>query len=89
MTYAISRYVDEVNRLYGVMNIRLKDRDFIAGKYSIADMALVGWVNGWPRQGQNIDEFPNLKALARTREGAPGGAERAWRSASSCGKAST
>lgn len=62
LTYAISRYVDEVNRLYGVMNIRLKDRDFIAGKYSIADMALVGWVNGWPRQGQNIDEFANLKA---------------------------
>ena len=75
LTYAISRYVDEVNRLYGVMNIRLKDRDFIAGKYSIADMALVGWVNGWPRQGQNIDEFPNLKAWLETREGAPGGAE--------------
>ena len=39
LTYAINRYVDEVNRLYGVMNIRLKDREFIAGKYSIADMA--------------------------------------------------
>jgi GST-like protein len=66
LTYAINRYVNEVNRLYGVMNLRLKDRDYIAGKYSIADMALVGWVNGWERQGQNIDEFPNLKAwLAR------------------------
>src|SRR5581483_4726764 len=62
LTYAIDRYVNEVNRLYGVMNHRLRDRDFIAGKYSIADMALVGWVNGWKRQGQNIDEFPNLKA---------------------------
>ena len=61
LTYAIDRYVNEVNRLYGVMNHRLRDRDFIAGKYSIADMALVGWVNGWKRQGQNIDEFPNLK----------------------------
>ena len=62
LTYAIDRYVNEVNRLYGVMNHRLRDRDFIAGKYSIADMALVGWVNGWKRQGQDIDEFPNLKA---------------------------
>src|ERR1700690_2826681 len=47
LTYAIKRYVDEVNRLYGVMNLRLKDREFIAGKYSIADMAIVGWANGW------------------------------------------
>ena len=62
LTYAINRYINEVNRLYGVMNLRLKDRDFIADKYSIADMALVGWVNGWPRQGQNIEDFPNLKA---------------------------
>ena len=61
LTYAINRYVDEVNRLYGVMNLRLKDRPFIAGKYSIADMALVGWVNGWERQGQDINEFPNIK----------------------------
>ena len=62
VTYAINRFVNEVNRLYGVMNIRLKDRDFIAGKYSIADMALIGWVNGWERQGQDIEEFPHLKA---------------------------
>ena len=61
LTYAINRYINEVNRLYGVMNIRLQDRPFIAGKYSIADMALVGWVNGWERQGQDINEFPNLK----------------------------
>ena len=40
LTYAINRYVNEVNRLYGVMNMRLKDREFLAGKYSIADMAL-------------------------------------------------
>jgi len=62
LTYAINRYVNEVNRLYGVMNKRLADRDFIAGKYSIADMACVGWVNGWERQGQDINEFPHLKA---------------------------
>ena len=45
MTYAIDRYVNEVNRLYGVMNKRLEDREFLAGKYSIADMACVGWAN--------------------------------------------
>ncbi|MGE0565754.1 MAG: glutathione binding-like protein [Pseudolabrys sp.] len=61
LSYAIKRYDDEVNRLYGVMNKRLADRDFLAGKYSIADMACVGWVNIWKRQGQNIEDFPNLK----------------------------
>src|SRR5262245_42305925 len=71
LTYAINRYINEVNRLYGVMNIRLKDRPFIAGKYSIADMALVGWVNGWERQGQNINEFPNLKRWLETVKARP------------------
>ena len=71
LTYAINRYVNEVNRLYGVMNIRLNDRPFIAGKYSIADMALVGWVNGWERQGQDIDEFPNLKRWLETMKARP------------------
>jgi len=54
-----------------VMNLRLKDRAFIAGKYSIADMACVGWVNGWPRQGQDIDEFPNLKRWLETVKARP------------------
>lgn len=71
LTYAIKRYVDEVNRLYGVMNLRLQDREFIAGKYSIADMACVGWVNGWSRQGQNIEEFPNLKRWLATMKARP------------------
>ncbi len=61
LPYAIKRYEDEVHRLYGVMNTRLADRDFLAGKYSIADMACVGWVNLWQRQGIDLDEFPNLK----------------------------
>jgi GST-like protein len=61
LPYAIARYVDEVNRLYGVMNTRLKDREYLAGRYSIADMACVGWVNGWERQGQDINQFPHLK----------------------------
>ena len=61
LPYAIKRYEDEVNRLYGVMNKQLAGSEFLAGKYSIADMACVGWANLWERQGQNIDEFPNLK----------------------------
>ena len=61
LPYAIKRYEDEVNRLYGVMNQQLAENEFLAGKYSIADMACVGWVNLWQRQGQDIEEFPNLK----------------------------
>jgi GST-like protein len=61
LQYAIDRYTNEVNRLYGVMNIRLKDRPFIAGRYSIADMACVGWASRWERQGQDINEFPHFK----------------------------
>jgi len=61
LPYAIKRYEDEVNRLYGVMNRQLAGNEFLAGKYSIADMASVGWVNLWQRQGQDIAEFPNLK----------------------------
>ncbi|HMI95345.1 MAG TPA: glutathione S-transferase N-terminal domain-containing protein [Micropepsaceae bacterium] len=60
--YAIGRYTDEVNRLYGVMNKRLATRDYLAGNYSIADMASWGWSRNWKRQGQNIDDFPHFKA---------------------------
>jgi len=69
--YAIARYVDEVNRLYGVMNKRLADRKFLAGKYSIADMACVGWVNGWEKQGQHMDDFPHLKRWLETMKARP------------------
>jgi GST-like protein len=71
LTYAIARYADEVNRLYGVMNIRLKDREFLAGKYSIADMACVGWTNLWERQGQDIEQFPHLKRWLETVKARP------------------
>jgi len=60
--YAIERYTNEVNRLYGVLDKRLAGRDFIAGEYSIADMACIGWAKLWERQGQDIEDFPNLKA---------------------------
>jgi GST-like protein len=59
--YAIDRYTNETNRLYGVLNKRLADRDYVAGEYSIADMAIVGWAKMWERQGQNIEEFPHVK----------------------------
>ncbi len=59
--YAIDRYTNECNRLYGVMNRRLADRPFLAGAYSIADMACVGWASRYQRQGQDMAEFPHLK----------------------------
>ena len=66
LPYAIDRYEREVNRLYGVMDKRFHGRDFLAGEYSIADMACYPWVVPHERQGQRIDEFPRLKAwLAR------------------------
>lgn len=64
--YAIDRYTNEVNRLYGVMNKRLSDRDFLAGDYSIADMACVGWIRPYKNQGQDLDDFPNLKRWFET-----------------------
>ena len=59
--YGINRYTNEVNRLYGVMNKRLADRDYLAGEYSIADMACVGWIKPHQNQGQDLNDFPNLK----------------------------
>ncbi len=58
--YAIDRYTREVARLYGVMNKRLEDREFLAGDYSIADMACWPWVVPYERQGQDLESFPNL-----------------------------
>jgi len=69
--YAIDRYVNEVNRLYGVMDRRLVSRDYLAGEYSIADMACYPWVVPWERQGQNIDDFPNLKRWLKAIEARP------------------
>jgi GST-like protein len=61
LPYAIERYVNETNRLYGVMNIRLADREYLAGDYSIADMAAYPWVVPYERQGQDLADFPHLK----------------------------
>ncbi len=59
--YAIRRFGDEAHRLYGVLNKQLAGRDFVAGEYSIADMALIGWMKQFERQGIDIEEFPHVK----------------------------
>jgi GSH-dependent disulfide-bond oxidoreductase len=67
--YAMNRYVNETNRLYGVLDRQLAGRDYIAGEYSIADMACYPWIVPHERQQQNLDEFPNLKGwFERVRE---------------------
>jgi GSH-dependent disulfide-bond oxidoreductase len=58
--YAIERYVKETNRLYGVLDRRLADREFVAGAYSIADMACYPWIVPHEAQGQKLADFPNL-----------------------------
>jgi GST-like protein len=61
LTYGQARYTNEVNRLFGVLNKRLADRSFVAGAYSIADMAIWPWVVGFKNFGQKLEDFPNLK----------------------------
>lgn len=60
--YAIKRYIDETRRLYGVLNRRLADRDYVAGDYSIADMAIIGWALSWEWQEISIAEYPQVNA---------------------------
>jgi GST-like protein len=59
--YAIERYVNETNRLYAVLNKRLADRAFVAGDYSIADMAAYPWIVPYENQGQKLTDFPHLR----------------------------
>ncbi|WP_297367602.1 glutathione S-transferase N-terminal domain-containing protein [Acidocella sp.] len=59
--YAMERYIKETNRLYGVLDKRLEGREFIAGGYSIADMACHPWIKLHKNQKQDLEEFPNLK----------------------------
>jgi len=61
LPYAIDRFGNEMDRLMGVMNRRLKDRRYLAGGYSIADMACVGWIRLQERQGETFKRFPHLK----------------------------
>ncbi len=61
LPYAINRYVNETNRLYGVMNKQLAKESFLAGDYSIADMAAYPWIVPYEKQGQKLEDFPHLK----------------------------
>jgi GST-like protein len=62
LDYPIERYTKETNRLYRVLNTRLSDRFFVAGDYSIADMAIYPWIVPHEQQGQKLEDFPALKA---------------------------
>ncbi|HEY6853782.1 MAG TPA: glutathione binding-like protein [Gemmatimonadales bacterium] len=59
--YAIDRYVKETSRLYAVLDGRLARRPFVAGEYSIADMAIYPWIVPHERQGQRLEDFPHVK----------------------------
>lgn len=59
--YAINRYVKETGRLYAVLNKRLADREFVAGDYSIADMAIYPWIVPYQNQKQKLEDFPSLQ----------------------------
>lgn len=61
LPYAINRYRDETARLFKVMDRQLADQPYLAGEYSIADMASYPWVNIYQRLQQNLDDYPNLK----------------------------
>jgi len=71
IAYGINRYTDEVNRLYGVMNTGLADREYLAGAYSIADMASWPWVVPYERMGQNLNDFPHMKRWFETLKARP------------------
>ncbi|MDB6088916.1 MAG: thiol:disulfide oxidoreductase [Gammaproteobacteria bacterium] len=64
--YAIERYTKETNRLYGVLNKRLAARPFVAGDYSIADIACYPWIVPYEAQGQKLEDFPHLKKWFET-----------------------
>jgi GST-like protein len=61
LPYAVERFTKETGRIYAVMNQRLAGREFLAGEYSIADIACIGWVKLWERQGQRLEDFSNVK----------------------------
>ena len=62
LEYPTKRYQDETKRLYGVLNKRLEDRDYVAGEYSIADMAIVPWMKSHEWQSIDLNDYPYAKA---------------------------
>ena len=69
--YAIDRYTKETGRLYGVVDRRLGEVPYLAGEYSIADMAVFPWLRLYERQGQKLEDFPNLKRWFETIDARP------------------
>lgn len=61
LEYGIDRYTNECHRLYGVLDRRLDGNDFVAGAYSIADMAIFPWTLHPANQGVNVADYPNVK----------------------------
>jgi len=59
--YAVNRYTLEAHRLYHVLDRQLADADYVAGDYSIADIAIYPWLTSYERQGQRLEDYPNLK----------------------------
>ena len=66
LPYAIERFGNEIKRIYGVMNRRLEDREFLAGRYSIADIACVGWTSRAERHGHDLSAHPNVRRWLAT-----------------------
>ena len=64
--YAIERYTKEASRLYSVLDKRLAEVSYVAGEYSIADMAIFPWIVPHERQGQDLKDYPNLQKWFQT-----------------------
>jgi GST-like protein len=71
LPYAITRFVNETHRLYGILERRLAGRPFVAGEYSIADISLLGWLRNWSNRSIDIAEFPNVRRWVETLEARP------------------
>lgn len=78
IAYGIDRYTNEVGRLYGVLDRRLADREYVAGEYSIADMAIWPWVKPWKDQGQDLDAFAHVKRWFEAMAARPA-VDKGWR----------
>ena len=76
--YAEKRYAGEAKRLYGVLNTRLADHEYLSGGYSIADMATWPWISRYEWQDIDWADYPHLKPLVSGDSRSPGSATRIW-----------
>ena len=72
LQYAIDRYTNEAHRIYGVVDKRVAEAPYLAGEYSIADMATYPWLRLYKMQGQDLADFPHLKRWFDAIEARPG-----------------